>query len=127
MVTSPSFGLFVCPKIGNQWLQVRRDDMVKVITGKDKGKTGRVLHVEPKKSRVFVEGMNIQKRHQRPRSIRDAQRAGEVGGVIEKEGPIHISNVMLLDPKTNDPTRVSIKREDGLRKRVAKRSGEEID
>jgi large subunit ribosomal protein L24 len=108
-------------------LKIRRDDMVKVITGKDKGKTGRVLHVEPKKDRVFVEGMNIQKRHQRPRSIRDAQRSGEVGGVIEKEGPIHISNVMLLDPKTNDATRVSIKREDGLRKRVAKRSGEEID
>jgi large subunit ribosomal protein L24 len=108
-------------------IKVRKGDTVRVITGKDKGKTGTVLHVEPKKSRVFVEGMNIQKRHQRPRSIRDAQRAGEVGGVIEKEGPIHISNVMLLDPKSNEPTRVSIKREDGLRKRVAKRSGEEID
>src|SRR3954465_2632044 len=107
--------------------KTRRDDMVKVMTGKDKGKTGTVLHVEPKKNRVFVEGMNIQKRHQRPRSIRAAQRAGDVGGVIEKEGPIHVSNVMLLDPKTNDPTRVSIKREDGLRKRVAKKSGEEID
>jgi large subunit ribosomal protein L24 len=107
--------------------KIRRDDMVKVITGKDKGKTGKVLHVEPKKSRVFVEGMNIQKRHQRPRSIRDAQRAGEVGGVIEKEGPIHISNVMLLDPNSNDPTRVGITREGGQRKRIAKRSGEEID
>jgi large subunit ribosomal protein L24 len=108
-------------------IKVRKGDTVRVITGKDKGKTGTVLHVEPKKDRVFVEGMNIQKRHQRPRSIRDAQRAGEVGGVIEKEGPIHVSNVMLLDPKSNDPTRVSIKREDGLRKRVAKKSGEEID
>jgi large subunit ribosomal protein L24 len=108
-------------------IKVKKGDTVKVITGKDKGKTGTILHVEPKKNRVFVEGMNIQKRHQRPRSIRDAQRAGEVGGVIEKEGPIHISNVMLLDPKTNEATRVSIKREDGLRKRVAKRSGEEID
>ena len=107
--------------------KIRRDDMVKVITGKDKGKTGRVLHVEPKKSRVFVEGMNIQKRHQRPRSIRDTQRAAEAGGVIEKEGPIHISNVMLLDPKSNNPTRVTITREDGRRKRIAKRSGEEID
>jgi large subunit ribosomal protein L24 len=107
--------------------KIRRDDMVKVITGKDKGKTGRVLHVEPKKSRVFVEGMNIQKRHQRPRSIRDAQRAGEVGGVIEKEGPIHISNVMLLDPKSSDATRIGITREGGQRKRIAKRSGEEID
>jgi large subunit ribosomal protein L24 len=108
-------------------LKIKKGDTVKLITGKDKGKTGAVLHVEPKKNRVFVEGMNIQKRHQRPRSIRDAQRSGEVGGVIEKEGPIHISNVMLLDPKSNDPTRVSIKREDGLRKRVAKKSGEEID
>ena len=108
-------------------MRIRRDDMVKVITGKDKGKTGRVLHVEPKKSRVFVEGMNIQKRHQKPRSIRDTQRAAEAGGVIEKEGPIHISNVMLLDPKSNDATRVSITREDGRRKRIAKRSGEEID
>ena len=108
-------------------IKIRKGDTVKVMSGKDKGKTGTVLHVEPKKSRVFVEGMNIQKRHQRPRSIRDAQRAEAVGGVIEKEGPIHISNVMLLDPKSNDPTRVTIKREDGLRKRVAKKSGEEID
>ena len=108
-------------------LKIRRDDMVKVITGKDKGKTGRVLRVEPKKNRVFVEGMNIQKRHQKPRSIRDAQRAEAVGGVIEKEGPINISNVMLLDPKSGDTTRVGIKREDGHRKRIAKKSGEEVD
>ena len=107
--------------------KVRRDDMVKVLAGKDKGKTGRVLRVEPKKNRVFVEGINIQKRHQRPRSIRDAQRAQEIGGVIEREGPIHISNVMLLDPKTGDPTRVAIKREGGRRVRVSKRSGQEVD
>src|SRR3954462_14418148 len=108
-------------------IKVKKGDTVRVITGKDKGKTGTVLHAEPKKNRVFVEGMNIQKRHQRSRSIRDAQRAEAVGGVIEKEGPIHDSNVMLRDPKTNDATRVSIKREDGLRKRIAKKSGEEID
>ena len=108
-------------------IKVKKGDTVKVITGKDKGKTGTVLHVEPKKNRLFVEGMNIQKRHQRPRSIRDAQRAEAVGGVIEKEGPIHVSNVMLLDPKSNDATRVSIRREDGLRKRISKKSGEEID
>jgi large subunit ribosomal protein L24 len=107
--------------------KIRRDDLVKVISGKDKGKTGKVLHVEPKKSRVFVEGLNIQKRHMRPRSLRDTQRAEQVGGVIEKEGPIHISNVMLLDPKSGDPTRVRIVREDGQRKRIAKRSGEELD
>src|SRR4051794_29327647 len=108
-------------------LKIRRDDTVKVISGKDKGKTGRVLHVEPKKNRVFVEGMNIQKRHTRPRSIRDAQRAEQVGGVIEKEGPIHISNVMLVDPNANQPTRVGISREGGKRMRVAKKSGQDID
>ena len=107
--------------------RIRKDDIVKVITGKDKGKTCRVLHVEPKKNRVFVEGMNIQKRHTKPRSIRDAQRAEAVGGVIEQEGPIHISNVMLVDPKTNKPTRVSISREGGQRSRIAKKSGESID
>ena len=107
--------------------KVRRDDMVKILAGKVKGKTGRVLRVEPKKNRVFVEGINIQKRHQRPRSIRDAQRAQEIGGVIEREGPVHISNVMLLDPQTNEPTRVAIRREGGRRVRVAKKSGEALD
>jgi large subunit ribosomal protein L24 len=108
-------------------LKVRSGDQVKVIAGKDKGKTGKVLRVEPKKQRVFVEGLNIQKRHQRPRTLRDTQRGGEVGGVIEREGPIHVSNVMLLDPKSGDPTRVRIVREGGRRKRIATRSGEEID
>ncbi|HEX8066572.1 MAG TPA: 50S ribosomal protein L24 [Thermoleophilaceae bacterium] len=108
--------------------RVRKDDMVKVISGKDKGKTGRVLRVEPDRNRVFVEGMNIQKRHQRPRTIRDTQRAGEVGGVVEKEGPIHISNVMPLDPKTGEPTRVgSALEEDGRRVRVGRRSGERFE
>src|SRR3954451_8701793 len=107
--------------------KIRRDDMVKVMSGKDKGKTGRVLRVEPKKNRLFVEGMNIQKRHQRPRTLRDTQRQGEAaGGVIEKEGPIHISNVMVLDPKSGDPKRVGIKREDGRRVRVTRKSGEEL-
>ena len=108
-------------------LKIRKDDMVKVIAGKSKGRTGRVLRVDPKNQRVYVEGANIIKRHQRPRTLRDTQRGGEVGGVIEKEGPIHISNVMLLDPKSGDPTRVRIKREDGRRTRVAAKSGESID
>ncbi len=108
-------------------MKIRRDDMVKVISGKARGRTGRVLRVDREKERVFVEGCNIQKRHQRPRSIRDTQRAGEVGGVIEAEGPIHVSNVMLLDPKSGEPTRVGITRENGVRTRVAKRSGEAID
>ena len=108
-------------------LKIRRDDTVEVISGKDKGKTGKVLRVEPRKNRVFVEGMNLQKRHQRPRSLRDTQRAEAVGGVIETEGPIHISNVMLVDPKDNKPTRVRIERKDGRRTRVAKKSGETFD
>jgi large subunit ribosomal protein L24 len=104
--------------------RIRKDDVVKVIAGKDKGKTGRVLRVEPRKDRVFVEGMNIQKRHTRPRTIRDAQKGGQVGGVIEKEGPIHLSNVMPLDPKSGEPTRVgSTLEEDGRRVRVGRRSG----
>jgi large subunit ribosomal protein L24 len=107
--------------------RIRRDDMVMVIAGKSRGKTGKVLRVEPAKERVYVEGLNIQKRHRRPQQVRDTQRSAEVGGVIEKEGPIHISNVMLLDPKTGEPTRVGIKREGGRRVRVARRSGTEID
>ena len=83
-------------------MKVRKDDMVKVISGKDRGKTGRVLRTEPARERVYVEGVNIQKRHQRPRTLRDTQRAQEIGGVIEVEGPIHVSNVMLLDPKSGD-------------------------
>jgi large subunit ribosomal protein L24 len=107
--------------------KIRKGDTVKVMSGKDKGKTGTVLTVERKKNRVFVDGLNMTTRHQRPRTIRDAQRAGEIGGVTHQPGPIHISNVMLLDPKSNEPTRVKITREGGQRKRIAKRSGEEID
>ena len=84
--------------------------------------------MEPKRGRVFVEGMNIQKRHQKPRTIRDVQRGGEVGGVIEKEGPIHLSNVMLIDPHSDKPTRVGMKAlSDGKKVRVARRSGEMLD
>jgi large subunit ribosomal protein L24 len=109
-------------------MKIRRDDMVKVITGKDSGKTGRVLRVDRENDRVFVEGMNIQKRHQRPQTLRDVQRGGEAGGIIEREGPIHVSNVMLLDPKSGEPTRIGSKREgDGKRVRVAQKSGEAID
>ena len=108
-------------------IRIRRDDQVKVISGKDSGKTGRVLRVDREKGRVFVEGMNIQKRHQRPRTLRDVQRSDQVGGIVEREGPIHISNVMLLDPKTQEPTRIGVKREGGQRTRVGRKSGEAID
>jgi large subunit ribosomal protein L24 len=109
-------------------LKIRRDDMVEVIAGKDAGKRGKVLRVDPQKGRVFVEGLNVVKRHQRPRSIKDTQRGGRVGGVIEKEGPIHISNVMLVDPKEDRPTRLGIERsQDGKRVRIAKRSATKLE
>ena len=108
-------------------LKIRRDDTVRITTGKDRGKTGRVLRVDPKGQKVYVEGANIVKRHMRPRTLRDTQRAQEIGGIVEREGPIHVSNVMLIDPDSGEPTRVSIKREGGRRVRVAKKSGKEID
>ena len=108
-------------------LKIRRDDTVRIIAGKDKGKTGRVLRVDPRKDKVYVEGANIIKRHTRPRTLRDTQRAQELGGIVEKEGPIHVSNVMLIDPDSGEPSRVGIAREGGRRKRIAKRSGKEID
>ena len=108
-------------------LKIRRDDTVRIIAGKDRGRTGRVLRVDPRAQKVYVEGANIVKRHMRPRTLRDTQRAQEIGGIIEKEGPIHVSNVMLIDPDSGEPTRVGIKREGDRRVRVAKKSGKEID
>jgi large subunit ribosomal protein L24 len=108
-------------------IKIRRDDTVRIIAGKDKGRTGRVLRVDPKKDKVYVEGANIIKRHTRPRTLRDTQRAQELGGIVEKEGPIHVSNVMLIDPESNEPTRVGILREGGRRKRVSRKTGKEID
>ena len=108
-------------------MRIRKDDHVKVTAGKDSGKTGRVLRTDPKRRTVFIEGLNIVKRHERPRSVNQAQRGGEVGGIVEKEGPIHVSNVMLLDPKDNKPTRVGVRREGGKAERYSKRSGEAID
>jgi large subunit ribosomal protein L24 len=108
-------------------MRIRRDDTVKVIAGKDSGKTGRVIRVEPRKQHVYVEGLNIRKRHIKPRTLRDVQRAQDVGGIVESEGPIHVSNVMLVDPSSGEPTRVGIRREGGQRKRIAKRSDTEIE
>ena len=105
-------------------MKLRTDDEVIVISGKDKGKTGRVVQVDPAKQRVFVEGLNIVKRHQRPTALNPNAQAG----VIEREGPIHVSNVALLDPKENKPTRIGTTvTADGKRARVAKRSGTQID
>ena len=108
-------------------VRIRRDDTVRVIAGKDRGRTGRVKSVDPKNNRVYVEGVNIVKRHIKPRTLRDTQRAQELGGIVEMEGPVHISNVMLIDPSSGEPTRVGIKREGGKRIRVAKKSGKEIE
>ena len=90
-------------------MRIRKDDTVVVTGGKDRGKTGRVLRTDPQKRRVYVEGLNIVKRHQRPRSVKDTQKGAQTGGIIEKEGPIHVSNVMLLDPTDNKPTRVGVR------------------
>jgi large subunit ribosomal protein L24 len=105
-------------------VKLRKDDEVIVISGKDKGKTGKIIRVEPARQRVYVEGINMVKRHQRPNPARPNAQVG----VIEKEGPVHVSNVALRDPKDGKPTRVGVRRaEDGRRMRVTKRSGTEID
>jgi len=99
----------------------RKGDQVIVLTGRDKGKKGEILKIMPKDARVLVQGVNIVKRHQRPSQA-------QAGGIIEKEAPIHLSNVALVDPKTGETTRVGIKTlEDGRRVRFAKASGEVID
>jgi large subunit ribosomal protein L24 len=109
-------------------LRIREGDSVIVIAGKDRGKSGKVLRCEPGKRRLYVEGLNMVKRHQRPRSIKDTQKSAQAGGIIEKEGPIDISNVMLLDPAENRPTRVGIRiGDDGKRVRYAKRTGQAIE
>jgi large subunit ribosomal protein L24 len=107
--------------------RIRAGDDVIVVGGKDRGKRGKVLRVEPRKDRLYVEGLNMVKRHQRPQQVAGAQRAEQVGGVIEREGAIHISNVMLIDPKDGKPTRLGIEVEDGKHYRVARRSGARLD
>jgi large subunit ribosomal protein L24 len=108
-------------------LKVRSGDQVQVMAGKDRGKQGRVLRVEPANERVYVEGLNMVKRHTRPQQVAGAQSAAALGGVISREGPIHVSNVMLIDPKGGQPTRVRIERENGKPLRVSKRTGTRID
>lgn len=108
-------------------MRVKTDDQVVVISGKDAGKTGRVVRTDPRRRRVYVEGLNLVKRHERARSTGDMATA-QAGGIVEKEGPIHVSNVMLLDPKGNKGTRVGIRRDEGgKRVRYAKSSGQAID
>lgn len=101
-------------------MRIKSGDKVRVITGKDKGKEGIVLRTLPKEDRVVVEGVNIHKRHQKPTQM-------STGGIEEFEAPIHVSNVMLIDPSTGEPTRVGYRFEDGKKVRYSKKSNEVIN
>lgn len=109
-------------KSSNHKIHVKKGDTVIVISGKDKGKKGRVLQAYPKEGRVLIEGVNLVKKHTRP------SQANPQGGIVTQEAPIHSSNVMLVDPKTGAPTRVGHKvLTNGKKVRIAKKSGEVID
>lgn len=97
---------------------IKKNDKVKVIAGKDKGKEGTVEKVFPAQDRVIVKGINIVKKHQKPTN------ANPNGGIVEVEAPIHVSNVMLIDSSNNEATRVGFKVVDGKKVRVSKKSGE---
>jgi large subunit ribosomal protein L24 len=102
-------------------MHIRINDIVQVIAGDDKGKRGKVLSVDREAGRVTVQGVNLVYRHMKP------SRANPQGGRLSKEMPLAAANVQLIDPSTGNPTRISIKREDGQRKRISKKSGKEID
>lgn len=95
-------------------MHVKTGDIVKVISGKDKGKEGKILKSFPKKDRVIVEGVNIVKKHQKPSQV------NQTGGIVEVEAPIHVSNVMFVDPTTGKATRTGFKVENGKKVRVPK-------
>ncbi len=101
-------------------MKIRKDDNVIVMSGKDKGKTGKVLKSFPKENKVIVAGVNLRKTHER------AKKSGQKGQIIEKTMPIHISNVMIIDPKTSKGTRVALKTVNGKKVRIAKKSGTTI-
>jgi len=102
-------------------LKIRKGDLVQVIAGDSKGKQGKILQVLTKENRVIIEGANLVSKHTKPNA------ANPNGGIIKKEAPIHISSVMLIDPKSGKPTRVGrVKNEAGKLVRIAKKSGEEI-
>ncbi len=102
-------------------MHVKKGDKVLVIAGKDKGKQGVILEAYPKNSRVLVEGVNIVKKHAKP------SQDNPQGGILNQEAPIHSSNVMPIDPKSGEPTRVGYKVENGKKVRIAKKSGEALD
>ncbi|WP_288638570.1 50S ribosomal protein L24 [uncultured Lentilactobacillus sp.] len=100
---------------------IKTGDKVRVISGKDKGKEGTVTKTIASKDRVIVEGINKVKKHQK------ASQANPQGGIVDTEAPIHVSNVMLIDPSTNESTRIGIKVEDGKKVRYSKKSQKAID
>ena len=100
--------------------RIKKGDTVYVNAGNDKGKTGKVLSVDPAKQRVIVEGVNMVSKHTKPNAKQPQ------GGIIKQEAPVHVSNLNLIDPKSGKPTRVGFKVEDGKKVRIAKKSGEEI-
>ena len=101
--------------------KIRKGDRVVLLAGRDKGRVGEVISVNPSAQRALVRGINVVKRHQR-------QSARQEGGIISKELPVHLSNLAIADPKDGKPTRVGFKiAEDGRKLRIAKRSGAEID
>jgi large subunit ribosomal protein L24 len=104
-------------------MRIRKNDTVVVRAGKDRGKRGRVLRVIADTNRVVVEGVNMIKRHTRPNPQRNIK-----GGIVEREASIHASNVMLLDPDTNEPTRVGVRTlPDGRRVRIGRKSGATVE
>ena len=103
--------------------RIRKNDTVVVRAGKDRGKRGRVLRVIADKNRLVVEGVNVIKRHTRPNPQRNIK-----GGIVEREAPIHASNVMLLDPDSNEPTRIGVRTlPDGRRVRIGRKSGATVE
>jgi large subunit ribosomal protein L24 len=101
--------------------KIKKGDKVVVLTGRDRGRSGEVLSVDPRESRAFVQGINLVKRHQR-------QTAQQEGGIISKESSINLSNLAIVDPKSGKPTRIGFKiLDDGRKVRFAKRSGDLID
>ena len=101
-------------------MNIRKDDKVIVISGKDKGKQGKVLHSSPKAGKVIVEGVSVASKHQKPR------KQGEEGGIIKVETPIYACKVMVVCPKCGKPTRVAHKLDDGKKVRVCKKCGAEL-
>jgi large subunit ribosomal protein L24 len=101
-------------------MQIKKDDTVMVITGKDKGKKGKVLKALPKENKVIVEGINVQTKHQKQTRKLKSE-------IKHQEGPIDVSNVMFYDTKAKAPTKIGYKVEDGEKKRVSKKSGQILD